>query len=341
MRFINIAGLGSTGSSAVADLLKEYDNISSYIGAYTYEHVLMGHPDGVMETVLLLSNQFFGLQTDATIRRFMKKMNSILVSYGGKSFFSGKYRSVFEKSVMDYVQNISVKEGKCPSTVQEIDYKEKILKKIFKRIHKPEMIKRVYPEKYGWYTLKVDEEALYFYTKKFVSEYLNMTVRDATGDYYLLDGFVPFTYFNMMPLIIQEEFKNILVLRDPRDRYLGEAQIRDTGDVAIVPMDPVLYCQNYRCIMEKLGEQDRDSYCLVYFEDLIENYEETVKKLEEYLGIDSTHHNQNVGEIFNIRESCHNCRMYKQEAMIKRYSKELSIIEKELKEYLVRENDNR
>lgn len=57
--------------------------------------------------------------------------------------------------------------------------------------------------------------------------------------------------------------------------------------------------------------------------------------------IDPTHHNRNVGKVLNIEESSHNCRMYKQEVMIKRYSKELSIIEEELKGYLVRENDNR
>lgn len=51
MKYINVTGAGSTSSSAVVDLLKEYDCISYYEDYYTYEHIFMWHPEAVIETV--------------------------------------------------------------------------------------------------------------------------------------------------------------------------------------------------------------------------------------------------------------------------------------------------
>lgn len=343
MKYINVTGPGSTGSSAVIDLLKEYDCVSYCDDRYTYEHIFMWHPEAVIETVQKLTEQYFGLQTDATIRRFINKMQELPITYGGNIFFAGQAKKKFANAIEEYIDKICSKDGTFLSSLEEINLKKsKFDYAARKLLHNPKLTERVFKEKYGWYTLKVSREELFKYTKELVTQYLNIIIKNTENDYYLLDAFVPEAYFPIMKKIVKEEFKNVVVLRDPRDRYLDEARIRDNGiGKAIVPMNPELYCQNYRCLMEKIEDQDKDNYCLVYFEDLIENYEKTVRKLEEYLEIDSVHHNQNVGKMLNVAESSHNCRMYKQEAMIRRYSKELSIIEKELKEYLVREDDNR
>lgn len=343
MKYINVTGPGCTGSSAVIDLLKEYDCISYYDKHYTYEHIFMWHPEALIETVQKLTEQYFGLQTDATIRRFINKMQELLITYGGHTFFTGQVKERFIIAIEEYINKICSKEGEFLSCLEEVNIKKSKFNYIAKKIlHNPKLTEQIFPEKYGWYTLKVGQEELFECTQELVTQYLDIITTNKERDYYLLDAFVPETYFSLMKKIVKEEFKNIVVLRDPRDRYLDEATIRDNGiGKAIVPMDPMLYCQNYRCIMEKIGKQDKNSYHLVYFEDLIEYYEDTVRKLEDYLEIDASHHNQNAGRIFNIEESYHNCRMYKQEIMVDRYSKELSIIEEELKEYLVEENDNR
>ena len=341
MQYINVTGFASTGSSAVVDLLKEYSCIGTYEKEYTYEHTFLSHPEGLFETAERLETQFFGLHTDVTIRRFAQKSRDILNSFGGTVFWNGEKREKYIESVNQYIEQICTKEGEYVSCVEEMNFWRRKFEMFSILLGKISLVRKIYPQKYGWYTLKVDSEELKYYTKKLFYQYLDIVIDEVQKKkkYYVFDGLVSVPHLNY---ISADNFKSIVVLRDPRDRYLGEMLIKDSGEgVSIVPVEPQLYCANYKSAVSVLKKQNKNNYFLVYFEDLIMNYDKTVSEIEEFLNLEPTEHDINAGNILNINISRSNCQLYKREDLREKYKAELEIIEKNLKEYLYIENANR
>ena len=68
----------------------------------------------------------------------------------------------------------------------------------------------------------------------------------------------------------------------------------------------------------------------INFEDLVLNYNDTLKKIEDYLGLQDVEHINKLKH-FNPKKSINNLQIFNRK---KEYKIEASIIEEELKEYL-------
>lgn len=340
MQYINVTGVTSSGSSAVVDLLKEYSCIGSYEKEYTYEHIFLCHPEGLFETEQILETHFFGLHTDVAIRRFIQKANDVLNSFGGNSFWSTTQKEKYLQCVRRYIDSICDKEGEYVSCVEEMNYWRRKIEMISIILKRNNIVRKIYPQKYGWYTLKVCKNDLRMYTRKLFYDYLDIvTCGEEKKEYYLFDGLVSLTNITYLKEIGVKDIKNIIVLRDPRDRYLGEMLIKDSGEgIAVVPTDAELYCKNYKVAMELLKEQNLEECCIVWFEDLILKYDETVRKIERYLNIGKEMHDTNIGQKLNLSISCKNCRLYERDDLKTKYYKPLSIIKDKLGKYLYHNN---
>ena len=102
----------------------------------------------------------------------------------------------------------------------------------------------------------------------------------------------------------------------------------------VIPSDSVeKYCKWFEYSRMKRKKEDVDNgvtTMLVHFEDLIFDYNNTVKRIEEWLGLDPSSHTKKM-EYFNPSKSINNTKIWK------RYPKEkqnIEYIEKELSKYL-------
>ena len=74
-----ITGFYGTGSSAVIDLLKEYEGVSISAPVETeYEHVALYYPGGLMDLYLVLSSEFCSVyNSDMIIHRFIQASKNL------------------------------------------------------------------------------------------------------------------------------------------------------------------------------------------------------------------------------------------------------------------------
>lgn len=140
MEFVNITGLGNTGSSALVDLMLDYKSACQNCHRNsTYEHTMMWHPDALIETYTDLKKNYFGLQSDATIRKFKKKMQDLMVTYGGNEEFVGKRKLLLDMYINNYVTEICIKEGDFLSTVVEASRVRRTVKRLCKNKYTAKM----------------------------------------------------------------------------------------------------------------------------------------------------------------------------------------------------------
>ena len=341
---ISTSGYYSTGSSAVFALLQEYSSCTEgrlhdwQIKGIDYEQALLYTPDGLfdLEDKLLIGNSIH--RSDEAIRKFRLEMMRL---YKNNYIWIGGFKKLLGSQFMDNVDGFI--ESIVQYTVEghwEFHYgnnrfnlrkllgsiKHKLLgEKIIGDFAK--MPSYIMDERLYYSFVRQDE--FYKNAKKFIYSYFDL-VSEGKGENLILNHFLLPHNFYRIPFYFDDDFRVIVVDRDPRDVYVME-KYRIREDHSLLPCDSV---ENFVSFWKNLRESERkiddNRIIRVQFEDLIYKYDETVLRIEQLCGLSSQEH-VNAKKIFSPTKSKYNTQLFKRDH---KWDEEIEYIQNELSEYL-------
>ncbi len=323
-------GYMGSGSSAITDLVREFKDVNNEYG--TFEYVFLHCPDGLfdLEDKLLIGNN--ALRGDEALHSFLNRMKEL---YDKKYWWVGDYQKkigpkFYERSC-EFVKELTNYETSLYWYMQERVNFSMFVKLVFRRVIKLITFNKVIldrPLRYPKMLLSYPS-ASEFYTlaKKYVNDCLAMF--DSSNDIVLDQLLLPHNLFRV-DNYFDDNLKVIVVERDPRDVFLSNKYVW-TLDNEAVPYSCNVeeFCDQFRRIREIEKPTDSKKVLKVQFEDLIYNYEETLKKIIKFLGYENREH-ENKQKYFNPEVSIKNTQLFKN----KKYAKETKYIEEHLKKYL-------
>ena len=323
---IGACGFGSTGSSAVSDYLQEFNDfqvldsqeftwVSGVDGLIDLDYHL-NHPHMRTGDSIYALHRFEN-RVKATIRTYERK-------YGkGKEFEESAYRFIDAITQLKWNWYINESGGFYEKYVKKLLFQKRIILPIERKLKRQI---NCYPMKEVRFSVMPEnfEESARTHIKELLA------IMGATFEKpIVLDQ--PFSGNNP-----QASFKffddpyAIVVDRDPRDNYVF-ANTRLVGRVShFMPIQPVEdFVKYYRALRDNQPyKQKSDRILSVKFEDMVYHYNETTKKIRDFLHLPE---NPNPKSIFNPAVSMPNTQVWKR---FPQYVKDIEYIEKELKEYL-------
>lgn len=328
MRFITCASYHGSGSSAVTDLISEFDGVLSF-GDQEFRFV--HDTDGIADLEYHLVWNFNRLNSINAINRYLKRVN-----YHNGNIFSKKYRGIFgnawEKCSHNYIKQLAdvTYYGSRFDFLDSLDwiyYLERILYRLLRLTVWRNNPEREFTSKKGViYCAHPSEEKFLRITREYIIQLFDAVRGD--NDIVMADQIVSSSNTEGY-LRYFDDIKVIIVDRDPRDAYvLGKYYWHD----GIIPTEVEEYCKWFTCTREN-GEHRKinsNQICFLWFEDLIYRYDETVAKLTDWLELDPAKHTRSK-QIFNPEISIKNTRLWEK---TKCDMSEIQYIEKNLRDYL-------
>lgn len=331
MRIISCASYYGTGSSAITDLLSEYQNCYSFTD---YEFRFIHDPDGISDLEYNLVENHNRLNSGHALKRYQK----LVKFYSGNKFVQ-KYEPFFNNQWLiissRYIDQLTTFKAKGWWFYDLYDrglfcyYCSALLNKLAHLTiwkNKKEKYLNVLPNEMTLYSNPSEEEFLKL-TRNYIDELIGAANID-NKENVIVDQIVPPSnlkrynrYFNNLFVFVVE--------RDPRDLYLLEKYVWNTN---IIPVEtPELFCKWYIYTRSHRKKEDFPSNTLfIYFEDLVYKYEKTVKKIEAALSFNSKEH-INEKKHFNPDVSKKNTRLW---IKFPESKNEIELIENNLKNYL-------
>ncbi len=331
MKLITCASYYATGSSAVTDFFTEFENVVS-LGRYEYRFVW--DPDGISDLEYNIVENNNRHNTGYAIKRYLKMTNQFN-SFG----YGGGYRifnNEFKRFTEQYINEITELKTLSWWHRERIDrgsvfcfwdrgysYIKRLLngglntQKRYSLLQKKEI---------GYFSA-ISEEKFLNATKKYTDAVFNYANKSG-AEYMMADQLVPATNIDRY-LRYFSDIRVIVVERDPRDLFLIEQNLHR----GVVPIGSVEdYVKWFRITRTYSKPKVENEKCIlrINFEDIIYNYEDTTKKMAEFVGLSLDKH---VYPLKNLNPSI-SIKNTNLKNSIKGYEKEIDYIEKNLSEYL-------
>lgn len=325
---ISISGLGWTGSSAVNDLLKEYDDVE--IPGFDDEMCILYIPDGILDLEYHLCKmplRFFS--GDIAIMRFVNYLKKEKNTPNG--LFNRLTNGNFYDISMKYVESITQMKWRgrwffdiylCRNELERtLKFRvfERIENLIHRKIHKDfntfldrTMYLSIYPDDFHEKTKKYFEDL-------FVAMGLDINKKLILNQLFAGNNLTAGMHFF-------DEAKAILVERDPRDMYL--LCMRMGYDNKWCLADCVENFVKYYKYVRRNMELNSPNVLMIHFEDLVYKYDETRTKIETFLDIKE---HVRKKQFFNPEKSIHNTQLF---LFGDKYNDDIKYIEEHLSEYL-------
>jgi hypothetical protein len=324
-------GYMGSGSSAITDLIAEFDGVQNDYG--DYEYVFLHCPNGVfdLEDKLLLSNN--ALRSDEAIRSFELQMSKL---YDKKFWWIGNYKKIwgesFKQLTKDYINNIT--EYNYPGFYymhEEVNAKmfiKLLIRKPFKMLFKNKEFKKVLRYNDGMRISYISSNKFYEYSKKYIYSLLNKLSNGK--DSVLLDQLLlPYNLFRV-DNYFNDDLKVIVVERDPRDVFIQNKYIWPKQKMQVpFPTEVNEFCSFYDSMRKTEKSTNSKKVLRIRFEDLIYNYDKTLEKIMKFLNFSKENHIYPKTK-FKPEKSINNTQVFRN----KRFKKEIDVIEKKLSNYL-------
>lgn len=336
---IAITGYYGTGSSAVIDLLKEYEGVSISAPVETeYEHVALYYPGGLMDLYLVLSSEFCSVyNSDMIINRFIQASKNLNdYDYGWIGSYKKHYGNKFELITNEFVNQISRKTGR-QSAGHMYKVRFSLIKAILQigariLIKRPiTKLGRLYvTDKYPGYYAMPNINHLNRASKQYILDYLNMCSKGSKIN--VFDHLIWPQQCDLIDVIFPEKFKAIVVRRDPRDVYLLNKYYWHKPPVSVskpyYSTQVEIFCKEWE---ESVKTEFKSQKILsIYFEDLIYRYEETKSQVESFLGLSKEKHTFPLTK-YKPEMSIENTQVF---LINEEWKKEIKTIEERLGDYL-------
>ena len=330
-RIIIPTGYMGSGSSAITDLISEYDGYDADNGSF--EYVFLHCPNGLfdLEDKLLKGNN--ALRSDEALHSFRQEMKEL---YDRRFWWPGNYKTrIGEKFIDitdDFVKSLIEFEPNYYWYYQEkLDFKaflQMAVRKCFLVVSGGRIVlKKPLTHPQMWLAMPSSEE---FYAKakaflKRIWTELGIERKNLILDQLLL----PFN-LDRMQNYFDENAECFVVERDPRDVFISNKYVWTKQDCPIpYPTDVHDFCKMYKKMMLMERHNENKHVHVFQFEDLIYNYEISVERVQKILGISANEHTK-PRTMFNPDKSIHNTQLFRS----RDYKEEIQIIETELGEFL-------
>lgn len=329
---IGACGFGSTGSSAVCDYLKEFNQNQALDD---FEFFVTYLPDGLEDLDYHLNSQYCKHEASAiAIPRFRRFVN-YFISHGQMTKLTPMSSEQIEKLTDDFLNSIIQVKWKTVNRTDRLLFpslfyryfgsalmNQKILPRLNKLAGKSVDL---YPVRNVDFSVNPDNFDVL--AKSYVHSILELMGADFSKNIILDQPFLgefpqkSFKYF--------DDPYAIIVDRDPRDVYLFMKKFLYKKK-RYVPCDNVedfvIYYSRLRRNKPYLEENER--ILRIQFEALLYQYDETTKLIRDFLHLPD---NNNAFSIFNPEQSKANTRLF---LRWPEYSEDINYIEKELPEFL-------
>lgn len=291
MKFITCASYYGVGSSAITDLFAEYQQVFDFTNE---EFRFVQDPDGISDLEYNLVENFNRHNSGHALKRFKK-----LVDFYNGNILSPKHR----KLLGDSWKNISYKYIEALTDFKFHGYwmydlydkgsfyhfRKRILNKILKMTiwrNQPDRQLNTMKDTITLCSAPSEEKFLRL-TKTYIEElFCSVCPKDKIA---MVDQILPPTNIKRY-LRYFDDIKVIVVDRDPRDVWVLEKYVWKDG---VIPHEDVeTFCMWFKYTRKhrKTENLHIDNITFVQFEDLIFHYDETVSKLEKWMGFSSIDH---------------------------------------------------
>lgn len=325
-------GYMGSGSSAITDLVAEFEDCKNEFKSY--EYVMLHCPNGLfdLEDKLLTGNN--AIRSDEALRTFRTQMKKL---YDKKFWWVGNYKNIISTDFMDkvnnYLNNITqLHYDGYWYTHEEVNFKmftKLIARKPFKIILKNKHFKPILKYNDGMQISFIKPNEFYNFSKEFIYDVINTISRGSKN--VVLDQFLlPFNLFRV-DNYFNDDTRVIVVQRDPRDVFILNKYIWAQNNFGVpMPYEVNEFCKYYKGMRESEKPTNSKKVLRINFEDLIYKYDETVKKVMKHLDFSEQMH-INKKSRFNPDLSIKNTQIFNSSH---KYDEEMKVIEQELKEYL-------
>lgn len=297
-KVITCAGYYGTGSSAITDLLGEFSNVY-FVGDYEFRFVQ--DPGGIADLEYNIVDNYHRHNSGYALKRYKKNIDFLCKNKFNKTY-EKTFHGQFEKLTYEYIDSLTAFKFKGYWHQDVIDkgflfwFIERALDKILNRVIVPiirggnniepisiHLLRNEYT-----YVPYADKELFYKKTKEYTDK-LFEAANTEKKDFLMFDQLVPpsntekyLKYFNNLFIFSID--------RDPRDIYLLEKYVYKGG---VVPVENVEdFCSWYKITREhkQFEHDDPNRVMRLNFEDLIYHYDETVKNICSFIGLDPSFH---------------------------------------------------
>ena len=325
MKIVTCASYYGTGSSAVTDLIGEYEGVKS-LG--DYEFAFAHELDGISDLEFHLVNCPDRHKSGHALKRFERISHFNAGRWFNKRYepyFNGQYWRLTE----EYINSILEFKYKGYSFRELYEhglvfyYAQSFLKQALKKVG---IRLNVLPKSYLYYAQPSEQEFLEK-TKCYTSQLL-AAANPEHAPFLMVDQLLPSSNINRCLRYFESNVQVLVVDRDPRDVYLANKFV---WHVSQVPIDVKAFCQwfEYTHRAGRHEQWDKTKVLKINFEDIIYRYPDTKARLEQFLGLVPDVHIQQFRRM-NPKRSVVNTQLWK------KYddAENIRIIEKELKDYL-------
>lgn len=332
MKFISCASYYGSGSSAITDLLSEYSSLYSFTDE---EFRFLQDPKGVSDLEFNLVENFNRHNSGRAIKQYKELVDFYHGNIFGKkyeNFFNGKWKAISEEYINQLVDFTyhgwwlydMLDRGKFYYFRKRIS--NKILKMTIWR-NKPERTLNTMRNELT-YCAHPSEEKFLKVTRKYIDELFAAGVPDKKFDRLVVDQLVPSTNIARFTRYF-DDIKIFVVDRDPRDIYILEKYVWQDG---MIPTDVETFCKWFLYTRDNRQKELQDSEHVMYlqFEDLVYHYEETVTKVEKWLGLEKNDHTE-TKKFFDPNKSIDNTRTWEKYDVS---NDEIRYIEEKLGKYI-------
>lgn len=336
---LNVCGFGWSGSGAVLDLLREYDEIT-FPSSGTWEFNFLWAPDGLYDLEQKLCVKHCRIfDSYLAIERFLE----IAKKYGDKKgpFKYDKYlEKPFYIQCKDYINKLVQFHLETNCFVHKLHptFKDHLIleyNRFLGHFLYNKYTRRFYPLENLYRHLKLvgykkihvsyNPDNFLEITQNFVESIINQVRKDKDKTL-LLDQSVPPDVPHLFDHFFKEKHKTIIIRRDPRDHFIIINELK--GINRPVPNKVEDFICFYKKTIAETKLPDSDNIMSLNYEDLIYDYESTIEKLENFICIKD---HINKKRYFDPNISINNTQLIN---LYPKYKNDILKIEKELSNYL-------
>lgn len=298
MKKIAVTSYCGTGSSAVIDLLSEYSSCTTN-DLRRYEHILFYDINGIFDLEDKLLRGIDIHRSDEAIKSFKKSMMKLYKNnFGWFGSYEAMYGEKFKSLLDNFINELPQYTIKGKWYGQYAGVRFSFIKVILQLGAKILQNRDIH--KWGrQYVIKGSdnmilsfptEEEFFSAARKFVEGYLELVAGKEDKNIIFDHLLLPHNAFRL-PNYFDDDFRLIIVDRDVRDMYALTSHVWPAiHSEAPFPKN----CDDFIDFWGRMKKCERiidDSRIYrLQFEDLIYNYDETVKKIEEFIGLNPEDH---------------------------------------------------
>lgn len=328
MQIITCASYYGTGSSAITDFLSEFNNVYS---CTDYEFRFAHDPDGLRELEFNLVENFNRHNSGHALKRYKKFVDyysSHFLAKRYERFFHGEWKNLSYQYI-DSLIDFSF-EGSWQFDYYDngllYDFLAKLPNRIYHAFFHNES--EIFLPKMITLASHPNENDFLSKTRDYTNSLMNV-LNTAKKPFLMVDQLLPSSNISSH-IRYFDNIKVIVVDRDPRDifllsKYSWKSRVVPTSDI-------YKFCKwfDYARSSRKYERWNPQQILFIRFEDMVYKYEETIKTIMSWIGLDEKNH-INRRKIFNPDVSIKNTNKFVSNS---KEAKNIRIIEKELSEYL-------